>query len=235
MSSTKVTFIAVRKNLNKITNSFKDVNSLINEDRKDGESKQYGTNYEYNDYLEDSSTLVLVGKSNGELELYLELNASKVLIYKWRLSSCLSAVEVKTNRLNCPGHSSSDLEFEIAVEYICWCPDRASAFFVIMTDGTLIYFDLLIDPFHPIGIESIPVHDDLYRCKNKFEIFLVKVGREKNLMLVVSTVDKSNCHTIRSHRISDDKIKLCTSSRQLNDEDTKFRGLVKNLMGHYTY
>lgn len=128
----------------------------------------------------DLAQLVLVGRENGSLDLF-QLDSSQP-IHSWVLTA------VKTN-----GTDNSKLTNNIIC--IKWLQFAKSAFIVIDSDGTLFYFDLLHDFYHPIFAESIALKSGESLTRGAIDLSRLNSTLDTYRVVTIYNSSKSGHHS----------------------------------------
>ena len=181
--------------------------------------KKESQSIEINSKLKDSSlddeirfttlgecSLVLVGRADGCIDLYGADDGKSFLLNTW------NTLDYK--------QTSNLAGFDTSVVALKWCPMRASTFFALTMDGTLFYFDLLVDSSAPLFKDSLP-----YMKESNILLFDVCLPKYSNssLYLVMNCKNKNGINSIQAHKLSNIAVKLCKSADELIKEDKTLR------------
>jgi hypothetical protein len=147
-------------NFNKNSTSIKNTHNDLNDNNTDNESKQITSNYATST---SSAGLLLVGREDATVDLFqLDIDFP---VYSWNIANFISNKNTSNNTSN----SSSNNELRnVKIVYLKWCPLRASVFFVVDSNLNIFLFDLLIDQYKPIFIDSLLDNNNNNNNNNKF-------------------------------------------------------------------
>lgn len=179
--------------------------------------------------LLDSDYLVLLGRCDGSIDLFIDKETGAHCIHSWDTTTFKTKSQVSRD-LKTKG---SYLTNSIVAVY--WCPHRPAVFIAVSTDGTVFCFDLLVDLYSPVTSSTLPMYTNTSSSEKSSKLVvellpLESKGNRRRLMLLVGFENKFHMHTVQARELSYHWIRPCITNDELLQDKNALRCQLTKLI-----